>query len=196
MNFKESETCKNLMRAFAGESQARNRYTIAAGVAKKNNQFVVEALFNYTAGQEKEHAEVFYNLLGECAGETIKIDGGYPVDISNNVAELLRYAQHNELEEFEDVYASFGKTAKEEGFDNIAQIFNDIAKIEKIHADRFGRFAELIESGKMYMSDCQTKWMCLNCGHVIDAKGVPEVCPVCKHNKGYFIRMEFSPYEN
>ena len=104
MNFKESETCKNLMRAFAGESQARNRYTFAAGVAKKNNLYVVEAVFDYTAGQEKEHAEVFYNMLQECAGETITVDGGYPVDLSNDVAELLKMAQHNEYEEYQDKY--------------------------------------------------------------------------------------------
>ena len=196
MNFKESETCKNLMRAFAGESQARNRYTFAASVAKKNNLYVVEAVFDYTAGQEKEHAEVFYNMLQECSGETITVDGGYPVDLSNDVTELLKMAQHNEYEEYSDAYPAFAAKAKEEGFDNIANIFSKIAEIEKIHGDRFGRLAQELESGKMFMSDVETKWFCLNCGNVINAKGVPEVCPVCKHDKGYFIRMEFSPYEN
>ena len=196
MNFKESETCKNLMRAFAGESQARNRYTFAASVAKKNNLYVVEAVFDYTAGQEKEHAEVFYNLLQECAGETITVDGGYPVDLSNDVTELLKMAQHNEYEEYSDAYPAFAQKAKEEGFENIANIFSKIAAIEKIHGDRFGRLAEELKSGKMFMSDCETKWFCLNCGNVINSKGVPEVCPVCKHDKGYFIRFEFSPYEN
>ncbi len=196
MNFKESQTCKNLMRAFAGESQARNRYTFAASVAKKNNLYVVEAVFKYTAGQEKEHAEVFYNLLNECAGETIHIDGGYPVDLSNNVEDLLKMAQHNEYEEHSDAYPAFAAKAKEEGFENIANIFSKIAEIEKTHGDRFGRLAEELKSGKMFMSDSETKWMCLNCGHIINSKGAPEVCPVCQHNKGYFIRMEFSPYEN
>ncbi|MFA7637131.1 MAG: rubrerythrin family protein [Monoglobales bacterium] len=196
MNFKESETCKNIMKAFAGESQARNRYTFAASIARKNNLYVVEAVFNYTAGQEKEHGEIFYNMLQDCAGETIFIDGGYPVDLSNNVEDLLKMAQHNELEEYSDVYDNFAKVAKDEGFDNIANTFSMIAEIEKVHSDRFGRLAEELQSGRMFMSDCDTKWMCLNCGHVLEAKGVPEACPVCKHDKGYFIRMEFSPYEN
>lgn len=196
MSFKDSKTCENLMRAFAGESQARNRYTFAASIAEKNNEYVVAGVFRYTAGQEKEHAEVFYNLLQECAGETIHIDGGYPVDISNNVTDLLKKARHNEYEEFEDVYPQFANVAKEEGYHNVAAKFSQIAKIEKIHGDRFERLAELLESGKMYMSDVETKWMCLNCGNVINGKGVPDVCPVCDHDKGYFIRMEFSPYED
>ena len=196
MNFKESETCKNLMRAFAGESQARNRYTFAAATARKNNQYVVEAVFDYTAGQEKEHAEVFYKLLAECAGETITVDGGYPVDITNDVAELLEKARHNEYQEYEDAYPAFAEKAKEEGFENIANIFTKIAEIEKVHGDRFGRLADALKSGRMYMSDMETKWMCLNCGHIIESKGVPEKCPVCSHDKGYFIRFEFSPYEN
>ena len=102
VNFKTSETKLNLMRAFAGESQARNRYTFAAQLAKEQKLHVVEAVFTFTADQEKEHAQVFYNHLKEMAGETIQIDGGYPVDISQSVLELLRFAQHNEYEEHED----------------------------------------------------------------------------------------------
>ena len=104
------------MRAFAGESQARNRYTFAASQAKKNNLYVVEAIFKFTADQEKEHAEIFYNHLKEMAGKNINIEGGYPVDISNSVIDLLRSAQHNEYEEHDPVYKSFGDIAKEEGF--------------------------------------------------------------------------------
>ena len=120
VDFKNSETKLNLMRSFAGESQARNRYTIAASQAKKQNLHVIEAVFTYTANQEREHAEIFYNYLKGLGGETIHIDGGYPVDISDNLSELLRMAQHNEYEEHDDVYKNFGEKAKEEGFHAIA----------------------------------------------------------------------------
>ena len=131
------KTIENLMRAFAGESQARNRYEMAAGRAKKESLPVIEAIFRFTANQEKEHAEVFYKYLTSLAGETIKIDGTYPVDISSDVSQLLRYAQHNEYEEHDDVYRSFGEQARSEGLPRIADTFFRIADIEKIHGDRF-----------------------------------------------------------
>ena len=107
IDFKSSETKLNLMRAFAGESQARNRYTFGASQAKTNKLHVIEAIFTFTANQEKEHAEIFYNHLKDLAGETITIDGGYPVDITQSIVQLLRYAQHNEYEEHDDVYKAF-----------------------------------------------------------------------------------------
>lgn len=189
-----SETKVNLMKAFAGESQARNRYEMAAGIAKKQNLHVVEMIFKFTADQEKEHAEIFYNHLSECAEDTIHIEGGYPVDISNDVCELLRFAQHNEYEEHDDVYQNFGNKAKEEGFETIAHSFFEIAKIEKTHGDRFAHLAELIQSNKLFVSDVKCKWMCLNCGNIIEVNQVPQMCPVCQHDKGYFIRLEFAPY--
>ena len=167
VDFKNSETKDNLMRAFAGESQARNRYTFAASQAKKENLYVVSAVFEYTANQEKEHAEIFYKHLQELAGETIHIDGGYPVDITDDVAKLLRMAQHNEYEEHDPIYKAFGDKAKEEGFPKVAASFHMIAEIEKIHGDRFGRLAELLEQKKLFVSDVQVAWMCLNCGNVI-----------------------------
>lgn len=194
VDFKNSETKMNLMKAFAGESQARNRYEMAAGIANKQNLNVVEMIFKFTADQEKEHAEVFYKLLGECSGENIQIEGGYPVDISNDVCELLKFAQHNEYEEYDDVYQSFGNKAKEEGFENIAYTFFEIAKIEKTHGDRFGNIAELLQSNKLFVSDVKCKWMCLNCGNILDVEQVPQICPVCQHDKGYFIRLELAPY--
>lgn len=103
IDFQQSKTKENLMRAFAGESQARNRYTFAASQAKKNNLHVIEAVFTFTANQEKEHGEIFYNHLSAMAGKTIEIDGGYPVDITDSISELLRYAQHNEYEEHDPV---------------------------------------------------------------------------------------------
>ena len=194
VDFKNSVTKENLMRAFAGESQARNRYTIAAAQARKEKQQVIEQVLLYTADQEKEHAEIFYKHLKELAGENIQIDGQYPVDISDSLSELLRMAQHNEYEEHDDVYKNFGDKAKEEGFDKVAAAFHMIAKIEKYHGDRFGKFAELLEQNKLYVSDVKTGWICLNCGYIFEGEAVPEKCPVCDHDKGYFIRIELSPF--
>lgn len=194
VDFKNSVTKENLMRAFAGESQARNRYTIAAGVARKQNLAVIEAVFTFTANQEKEHAEVFYNHLAEFSGENIQIDGAYPIDISEDVAKLLRFAQHNEYEEHEDVYLHFAEKAKEEGFPKIAGSFQMIANVEKLHGDRFGLFADLLEQNKLFVSDVDASWMCLECGHIYEGKTVPEQCPVCQSPRGYFVRLELAPY--
>lgn len=192
--FRESETKDNLMRAFAGESQARNRYTFAASQAKKNGLYVVSAIFAFTASQEKEHAEIFYHHLNEMAGETITVDGGYPVDITEDVEKLLSMAQHNEYEEHDPVYKAFGEKAMAEGFKNIAASFFQIAEIEKIHGDRFGKYAQLLREGKLFVSDVETEWMCLNCGFVYKGPEAPAICPVCKHDRGYFIRFELAPY--
>lgn len=192
--FENSETKINLMRAFAGESQARNRYTISASHAKKQGLQVVEAVFRFTADQEKEHAEIFYDYLKKVAGENIKIEGAYPVDLYDDTAQLLRAAQHNELEEWQDVYSSFGQIAREEGFNDISRSFLEIAKIEKTHADRFGHFAEMLERKELFIANAETKFMCLNCGYIYEGTQVPEICPVCKHDQGFFIRLELAPY--
>ncbi len=194
MDFKNSETKENLMRAFAGESQARNRYTFAASQAKQQKMHVVEAVFTFTANQEKEHAEIFYNHLKELSGENIHIDGSYPVDIYESVLEVLRAAQHNEYEEFDPVYQAFGDKAMEEGFPKVAASFHHIAGIEKIHGDRFGQLADLLEQNKLFINDVECKWMCLNCGFVYEGKEAPQKCPVCDHDKGFFIRLELAPY--
>lgn len=196
VDFKNSETKDNLMRSFAGESQARNRYTFAAAQAKKENLHVIEEVFTYTANQEKEHAEIFYNHLKELSGETIHVDGGYPVDITDDMVKLLRMAQHNEYEEHDPVYKVFWEKAKEEGFPQVANSFFMIAEIEKTHGDRFGRFADLMEKDRLFASDQKTSWICLNCGYIYEGEAVPPKCPVCAHDKGYFIRLEQSPYEN
>lgn len=194
VDFKNSETKDNLMRAFAGESQARNRYTFAAAQAKKEKEEVIQRVFLFTAEQEKEHAEIFYNHLKELAGETIHVDGGYPVDITDDLAKLLRMAQHNEYEEHDDVYKHFGDKAKEEGFDKVAASFHMIAEIEKFHGDRFGQFAQWLEQKKLYVSDVKCGWMCLNCGYIYEGEQAPAKCPVCDHDQGYFIRLELAPF--
>lgn len=196
VSFKDSETKDNLMRAFAGESQARNRYTLAAEQAERENLYVVQAVFKFTADQEKEHAEIFYKHLSRLAGETIHVDGGYPVDITDSISELLRMAQHNEYEEHDPIYKAFGDKAMEEGFLEVAGSFYNIAEIEKRHGDRFGTLAELLEQEKLFVSDVKTGWMCLNCGFVFEGVKVPDQCPVCQHDKGYFIRVELAPFTN
>ncbi|MDF2538140.1 MAG: hypothetical protein K0S76_1161 [Herbinix sp.] len=195
VEFKNSQTKDNLMRAFAGESQARNRYTFAASQAKKEHHHAIEAIFRYTADQEKEHAEIFYNYLKDLAGENIQVDGAYPVDIHDNVLKLLQSAAHNEYEEYDPVYKNFGDIAKEEGFNKIATTFHMIAGIEKTHGDRFKRFAQFLEENKLYVSDVETGWICLNCGYIHWGKEAPKECPVCHHDQGYFIRVELSPFQ-
>ncbi len=194
VDFKNSETKANLMRAFAGESQARNRYTFAAQQAEKAQQPAIAQLFLFTAEQEKAHAEVFYNYLTEEAGETISIDGTYPVDIAQDLLSLLRMAQHNEMEEHDDVYKRFGDKAKEEGFEAIAKSFQMIGEVEKVHGERFGRFAKWIEEGKLYVSEVKTGWICLNCGYICETTKAPEQCPSCRHEQGYFVRLELAPF--
>lgn len=196
MNFEESKTHGNLMRAFAGESQARNRYTFAAGTAKMKKLYVVEAVFRFTANQEKEHAEIFYNHLQQLNGKNVNIDGAYPVEVYDDVVKLLKCAHHNEYEEHDVVYKNFGEVAEQEGFPAVAQSFKEIAKIEKVHGDRFMKFAELLESGELFVANAEMSWICLNCGYVYKGNEAPKVCPVCRHEQGYFLRLDLSaaPY--
>lgn len=182
------------MKAFAGESQARNRYTFAAEEAKKQGLYAVNEVFLFTAEQERAHAERFYELLREIEGETIEICAGYPVDRQDSVETLLYAAQHNEYEESDDVYQVFGDVAKEEGFMEVASAFYQIAKIEKIHGNRFGELAKLLETGKYFENTAGGTWMCLNCGHIHSGLKVPGVCPVCRHERGYFIPVLLAPY--
>ena len=193
-DLRDSETAKNLMRALAGESQARNRYTFAAGLARFQKMPMVEQIFTYTANQEKEHAEIFYQFLEPLDKETIFIDGGYPVDLEQNTLAQLNAAAHNEFEEHDVVYKSFGDIAKAEGFTQIGNAFHMIAEIEKTHGERFQYLADLLGSGKLYISDVKTGWVCLNCGYVHYGTEAPQMCPVCKHEQGYFVRVELAPW--
>ena len=194
--FAHSQTRENLMRAFAGESQARNRYTIAAGIAHKSGLAVVQGLFLFTADQEKAHAKQFYRQLHDLGGQTIRVDGTYPVDLYADLLDYLRAAQHNEYEEWEHDYAGFARTAMEEGFPLVGKLFENIAGVEKIHGDRFGRYADLLERGELFASDVKVEWMCLNCGYVVEATAAPAACPVCRHPQGYFVRVDLAPYHS
>jgi len=195
MNLKGSKTYENLMKAFAGESQARNRYNIASAAAKSEGYHVVANVFDYTADQERVHAKVFYQLLKDYTGDTIQISGGYPVDLYEDTVKALRAAQHNELEEWGDVYKSFGKIAREEGFTKIAHTFEAIANIEKVHADRFGRLADEIENGTIFNRDEEIVWICTVCGNIHVGKEAPKICAVCYHPQGFYMPFAESPYE-
>ena len=192
--FARSETHINLMRAFAGESQARNRYTIAAGMAREKNLYVVQQVFLFTADQELTHAKQFYRQLADLSGQTIRADGTYPVDLYPDLLSHLRAAQHNEFQEWEHDYAAFARTAMEEGFPLVGKLFENIAGVEKLHGDRFGRYADLLEQERLFVSDVKAEWMCLHCGYVVDATVAPANCPVCRHPQGYFIRAELTPF--
>ena len=172
MEFKGSRTEANLMAAFAGESQARNKYTYYASKAKKDGYEQIAALFTETANNEKEHAKIWFKLLH---------DGAIPDTATN-----LKDAAAGENYEWTDMYATFAKEAKEEGFDHIAFLFSEVAKIEKDHEERYLKLLSNIEGGKVFKSDADKMWICSNCGHVKVGTDAPEVCPVCAHPKAYF----------
>lgn len=195
MQLKDSKTKENLLRAFAGESQARNRYDISAAQAKKDGLYVLESLFKYTGNQEKEHAEVFYSQLKEFAGTNIDISAGYPLDTYDSTLKLLQAANHNEMEEHDVVYKNFSDVAKEEGFQVISNIFSNIASIEKIHGERFLRYATELENGTLFKKDTDVRWICTNCGFIYEGKEAPKICPVCQHPQGYFLLFENSTFE-
>lgn len=190
MELKDSKTKINLLRAFAGESQARNRYDYAASTAKSEGLYVIEQLFKYTANQEEAHGRVFYTALKEFNGENIVIDGAYPIGDYMNTLELLKSAKHNEGEEHNVIYKDFAAVAKEEGFTEIATTFENIASIEKEHEEKFARYASELENGTLFKKDTNIQWMCTNCGFIYEGKEAPKACPVCSHPQGYFIDLK------
>ena len=169
---KGSKTERNLMEAFAGESQARNKYTYFASKAKKEGYEQIAAIFLETAENEKEHAKLWYKLL----------NGG---EVGNTI-ENLKIAADGENYEWTDMYDRFAKEAREEGFDKIAYLFEGVAKIEKEHEERYKKLLENIEGGLVFSKDGDAIWKCRNCGHIVIGKQAPEVCPVCNHPKSYF----------
>jgi rubrerythrin len=195
MDLKDSKTKENLLRSFAGESQARNRYDIGASVAKKEGLFIIENLFKYTADQERVHAKQFYENLKSFNGDNIDISGGYPVSYYDQTTKNLQAAENAEYEEWETVYADFAKVAKEEGFIAIAGLFERIASIEKVHGDRFKKYKERIENNMLFKSEEESQWMCTVCGYIHEGKEAPKACPVCAHPQGYFILFRESLFE-
>ncbi len=173
MELKGSKTEANLMTAFAGESQARNKYTYYASKAKKDGYVQIAQIFEETANNEKEHAKIWFKLLH---------DGGVPTTVEN-----LKDAAAGENYEWTEMYAEFAKVAKEEGFDHIAALFEMVAKIEKDHEERYKKLLANIEGGLVFSRDGDMMWICSNCGHVHIGKEAPELCPVCAHPKAYFM---------
>lgn len=188
MELKDSKTRVNLMRAFAGECQARTRYDMAASVARKEGHEGIAKVFEYTANQEKAHAKVFYDFLKASNGEVIMLDTAYPVNSYDTTKEHLASAKKNEYEEWDEVYKEFARIAKEEGFSAISAAFEMISEIEKVHGDRFEKYLDEINNSSLYIDNEETEWICSNCGAIIKGKSAPEICPVCKKNQGYFTK--------
>jgi len=175
MEFKGSKTEKNLQAAFAGESQARNKYTYFASVAKKEGYEQISAIFQQTADNEKEHAKMWFKLLGELG----------------NTAENLEAAAAGENYEWTDMYATFAKEAEEEGFTEIAAKFRLVAKIEKSHEERYLKLLSNVQMQQVFEKSEEIMWECRNCGHLVIGKKAPQVCPVCAHPQSYFeVRKE------
>ena len=193
MNLQNTKTLTNLMRAFAGESLARNRYDFAAEQAETDGLPVIAAVFRYTAGQEKEHAEIFADYLRRGGVDSLPLSGDFPVDTAADTLALLAAAAKNEAKEHAEVYPAFAATARDEGFGEIARKLEMIAQVENCHAGRFEAFRKLLEENRLFVSDTACGWICLNCGHEFNAKAAPQSCPVCGE-AGYFIRVEMSPY--
>ena len=183
MKLENSDTLQNLINAFAGESQARNRYTFYAKQAKKEGYEQISQIFSDTAENEKEHAKLFYKLIP--ASEHHKVTGSYPFFLGNTEENLIAAAK-GEKEEWEILYKLSAQTAKEEGFDEISRLFSNILEIEKRHSHRFETLAALLRENSLFKKSEQSQWICRNCGHVLISKHAPEKCPVCEHSQGYF----------
>ena len=169
---KGTETEKNLLAAFAGESEARNKYTYFASKAKKDGYVQISKLFEETANNEKEHAKLWFKILGGIG----------------TTAENLQAAADGESYEWNEMYPSFAKTAREEGFNDIAVLFEQVAKIEKAHEERYKKLLASVQGDLVFSADGDTIWECSNCGHIVIGPNAPEICPVCNHPQAYFMR--------
>jgi rubrerythrin len=183
MDFKGSQTEKNLLAAFAGESQARNRYTFFASVAKKEGYEQIGAIFEETAANEKEHGELFFKLL---KGGMAEITAMYPAGVIGATVDNLRAAAEGEKLEWGTLYPNFGDVAEKEGFKDAAATFRMVAKVEVYHEKRYNKLIESLQSGKVFKKDTPVKWKCRNCGFVFEGTTVPDKCPVCAHPRAYF----------
>lgn len=171
MELKGTKTEANLMAAFAGESEARNKYTYYASKAKKDGYVQIASIFEETAANEKEHAKMWFKLLHGGIGDT-----------KNNLTD----AANGENYEWTEMYPTFAKEAREEGFDEIANLFDGVAAIEKEHEERYKKLLANVENGLVFSKDGDVIWQCANCGHICIGKNAPEVCPVCAHPQSYF----------
>lgn len=183
MKLKGSETEKNLLKAFAGESQARNRYTFYASAARKAGFEQIAAIFLETAENEREHAKVFFGYL---QGGYVEITAGFPTDQVKGTEENLNHAADGEKLEWGTLYPDFEEVARREGFKEIADSFKEIGEVEKFHEGRYRALIENINGKKVFKKDKVVRWHCRNCGYVHEGKDAPKVCPACKHPQDYY----------
>ena len=183
MGLKGSKTEKNLLAAFAGESQARNRYTFFASVAKKEGYEQISSIFIETADNEKEHAELFFKLL---RGGMVAITADYPAGVIGSTLENLKAGAEEEKLEWGTIYPNFADVAEEEGLEDVASTFRMVAKVERYHERRYLKLLDNIKQGSVFKKGTSIKWKCRNCGYVYEGSEVPEKCPVCDHSRSYF----------
>ncbi len=182
-SIKGSQTEKNLLASFAGESQARNRYTYFASAAKKECFEQISRIFLETAENEKEHAKVFFKYL---EGGDVEITAGYPAGIIGDTKTNLEAAAAGEQMEWSTLYAGFAKTAHEEGYPEVAKSFEEIAKVEKFHESRYRKLLANIVKNEMFKKEAPVKWHCINCGYIHEGPEAPEECPACNHPRAYY----------
>ena len=180
---KGTETERNLLKAFAGESQARNRYTFFASEAKKEGYEQISAIFQETADNEKEHAKIFFKYLdgGDC-----EITASYPAGKINATAENLLESANGEKIEWGTLYPHFGNIAKQEGFNEIAKSFKEIADVEEHHEKRYRKLLDNIKNKRVFTKEQTVKWKCRNCGYIHEGKSAPKICPACEHPQSYY----------
>jgi rubrerythrin len=183
LEFKGSRTEKNLLAAFAGESQARTRYTFFASQARKEGYEQIAGIFEETSGNEKEHAELFFKHL---QGGMVEIVASYPAGVIATTAENLKAAAAGEKLEWGTLYPNFGDVAEQEGFPEVAKTFRAVAKVEAYHERRYNKLTDSVTQGTVFKKDQPIKWKCRNCGFVFEGTEVPAACPVCAHPRSYF----------
>jgi rubrerythrin len=180
---KGTQTEKNLLKSFAGESQARNRYTFFASVARKEGYEQIANIFTETAGNEKEHAQIFFDYL---EGGDVEITAAYPAGITRDTEANLEAAADGEKMEWSVLYAGFGKTAKKEGFPTIATSFKEISEVEEFHEKRYRKLAKNVANGEVFRKKTSVKWHCTNSGYIHEGPEAPKECPACKHPQAYY----------
>jgi rubrerythrin len=180
---KGTQTEKNLLKAFAGESQARNRYTFFASVGRKEGYEQIANVFMETAGNEKEHAEIFFKYL---EGGDVKIEAAYPAGIVGDTKANLKAAADGEKMEWSDIYAGFEKTARKEGFPEVATSFKEIAEVEEFHEKRYRKLGRNVGTGEVFKKKTVVRWHCTNCGYIHEGTEAPKECPACRHPQAYY----------
>ncbi len=180
---KGTETEKNLLKAFAGESQAMNRYTFYANVAKKEGYEQIAAIFAETAEQEREHAKRFFKFL---KGGMVEIAASFPAGVISHTPDNLREAAQGEYDEWAELYPEYADVAQREGFHEVEAIFRAVAKVEQVHEERFRKLLSRLEDGSIFSRDEPIEWQCRNCGYVHSGTDAPEICPACAHKRAYF----------